>query len=146
MTFEIFKVVKISIVASWYIQHFGSKMTTINSNKSPTRCNNFSTYYPDVYLQLNMFRAFSRLSSRPQWLQWQPLVLPSYRGDSRVVFVVGPVNITATLCILDIKYYCHTLYPCQWISLLHPVFLSVNVTAISCILVGEYHCDILYSC
>ena len=29
-----------------------------NSNKSPTRCNNFSVYYPDVYdyLQLNMFR------------------------------------------------------------------------------------------
>ena len=24
-------------------------------------------------------------------MQWQPLVLPSYRGDSRAVFVVGPV-------------------------------------------------------
>jgi hypothetical protein len=23
-------------------------------------------------------------------MQWQPLVLPSYRGDSRAVFVVGP--------------------------------------------------------
>jgi len=46
------------------------------SNKSPTRCNNFSVYYPDVYLQLNMFRAFSRPSSGAQWLQWQPLVLP----------------------------------------------------------------------
>jgi len=23
-------------------------------------------------------------------LQWQPLGLPSYRGDSRVVFLVGP--------------------------------------------------------
>jgi len=34
-------------------------------------------------LQLNMFRAFSRPSSGAQWLQWQPLVLPSYRGDSR---------------------------------------------------------------
>jgi len=34
-----------------------------NSKKSPTRCNNFPVYYPDVYLQLNMFRAFSRLSS-----------------------------------------------------------------------------------
>ena len=41
-----------------------------------------------------MFRAFSRPSSGAQWLQWQPLilpsylqwqplVLPSYRGDSR---------------------------------------------------------------
>jgi hypothetical protein len=37
-----------------------------------------------------MFRAFSRPSSRAQWLQLQPLVLPSYRGDSRAVFVVGP--------------------------------------------------------
>jgi len=54
-----------------------------NSNKSPTRYNNFPIYFPDVYLQLNMFRAFSRPSSGTQWLQWQPLVLPSYRGDSR---------------------------------------------------------------
>jgi hypothetical protein len=37
-----------------------------------------------------MFRAFSRSSSGAQWLQWQPLVLPSERGDSRAVFVVGP--------------------------------------------------------
>ena len=27
----------------------------------------------------------SRPSSGAQWLQWQPLVLPSYRGDSRAV-------------------------------------------------------------
>jgi hypothetical protein len=39
-----------------------------------------------------MFRAFSRPSSGVQRLQWQSLVLPSYRGDSRVVFVVGPVD------------------------------------------------------
>ena len=45
--------------------------------------------YPDVCLQLNMFRAFSCPSSGVQWLQLQPLVLPSYRGDSRAVFVVG---------------------------------------------------------
>ena len=62
-----------------------------NSNKSPTRCNNFPFYYPDVYLQLNMFWAFSHPSSRAQWLQWQLLVLPSYRGDSLAVFVVRPV-------------------------------------------------------
>ena len=49
-------------------------------------------YYPDVCLQPNMFRAFSRPSSGAQWLQWQPLVLPSYRGDSRAVFVVGPAR------------------------------------------------------
>ena len=63
-----------------------------NSNKSPTRCNNFPVYYPDVYLQLNMFRAFSRPSSGTQCLQWQPLVLPSYHGDSRAVFVFEPAR------------------------------------------------------
>jgi hypothetical protein len=73
---------------------------TCNSNTSPTWCNNFSVYYPDVYLQLNMFRAFSRPSSWAQWLQYQPLVLPSYRGDRRAVFVVGsagPTTNTARL-------------------------------------------------
>jgi hypothetical protein len=65
---------------------------TFNSNKSPTWCNSFSVYYPDVCLQLNMFRAFFRPSSRAQWLQWQPLVLPLYRGDSRAVFVIRPAS------------------------------------------------------
>jgi hypothetical protein len=51
--------------------------------------------YPDVCLQLSIFRAFSRPSSRAQWLQWQPLVLPSYRGDSRAV--AGPTTNTARL-------------------------------------------------
>jgi hypothetical protein len=51
----------------------------------------FSVYYPDFYLQLNMFWAFSRPSSGAQWLQWQPLVLPPYLGDSRAVLVVGLV-------------------------------------------------------
>ena len=53
----------------------------INSNKSPTRCNKFPVYYPDVYLQLNMFRALSRPSSGAQWLQWQTLVLPIFIRD-----------------------------------------------------------------
>ena len=65
---------------------------TFNSNKSPTWCNSFSVYYPGVCLQLNIFRAFSRPSSGDQWPQWQPLVLPSYRGDSRAVFVVWPAG------------------------------------------------------
>jgi hypothetical protein len=43
----------------------------------------FFIYYPDVRLQFNTFRALSRPSSGAQWLQWQPLVLPSYRGDNR---------------------------------------------------------------
>jgi hypothetical protein len=63
-----------------------------NSNKSPTRCNHFPVYYPELCLQLNMFRAFYRSSSGAQWLQWQPLVLHSFRGDSRAVFVVGPAG------------------------------------------------------
>ena len=39
-----------------------------------------------------MLRAFFRPSSGAQWLQWQRLVLPSYRGDSRAVLVVGPAR------------------------------------------------------
>ena len=39
-----------------------------------------------------MFWVFSRTSSGAQWLQCQPLVLPSYRGDSIAVFVVGPAG------------------------------------------------------
>jgi len=68
---------------------FWHRSFTFNSNKSPTWCNNFSVYYPDICLQLNMFRAFSRPSSGAEWLQWQPLVLPSYRGESHAVFGVG---------------------------------------------------------
>jgi hypothetical protein len=71
---------------------FWQRSFTFNSNKSPTRCNSFSIYYPDVCLQFNMFRAFSRPTSGAQWQRWQPLVLPSYRGDSRAVFVVGPAG------------------------------------------------------
>jgi hypothetical protein len=37
-----------------------------------------------------MFRGFSRPSSGAQRLQWQPLVLPLYRGDRRPVFVARP--------------------------------------------------------
>jgi hypothetical protein len=71
---------------------FWHRSFTFNSNKSQTWCNNFSVDYPDVCLELNMFRAFSRPSSGAQWLQWQPLVLPSYPDDIRAVFVVGPAR------------------------------------------------------
>jgi hypothetical protein len=47
---------------------FWHRSFTFNSNKSPTWRNNFLVYYPDVCLQLNMFRAFSRPSSGAQWL------------------------------------------------------------------------------
>jgi hypothetical protein len=56
---------------------------TIQINQ-PTRCNNLSGLLLDVYLQLNMFRASSRPSPGAQ-LRWQPLVLPSERGDSSAV-------------------------------------------------------------
>jgi hypothetical protein len=45
---------------------FWHQRFTLNSNKSPTRCNNFPVYYLDVCLQLNMFRAFSCPSSGAQ--------------------------------------------------------------------------------
>jgi hypothetical protein len=38
------------------------------------------------------FGRFFGPSSGAQWLQWQPLVLLSYRGDSRAVFMVGPAR------------------------------------------------------
>jgi hypothetical protein len=70
---------------------FWHQSFTFNSNKSPTWSNNFPVYYPDVCLQFNMFRAFSRPFSGAQRLQWQLLVLPSFRGDSRAVFEDEPV-------------------------------------------------------
>jgi hypothetical protein len=45
-------------------------------------------YYPDVYLQLNIFWASSCPSSEAQQLQYQPLVLPSYRGDSCAITTI----------------------------------------------------------
>ena len=52
---------------------FWHRIFTFNSNKSPTLCNSFLVYYPDVCLQLKMIRFFSLPSSGAQWLQWQPL-------------------------------------------------------------------------
>jgi len=53
----------------WIICAIRVKTNGVSSNKSPTRCKHFPVYYPDVYLQLNMLRAFSRPSSGAQWLQ-----------------------------------------------------------------------------
>jgi hypothetical protein len=61
---------------------------------------NFPVYYPDVYLQLNMFRVFSHPSSGAQRLEWQHLVLPSIRGDSRAVVVAGPTGQTTNTALL----------------------------------------------
>jgi hypothetical protein len=94
---------------------FWHQSFTFNSNKSPTWCNSFSVYYPDVCLQLNRFWAFSRPSSGAQWLKWQPLVLPSCRGDSRAVFVVGPAGPTTNTARISPRYEgkirgCHCNY------------------------------------
>jgi len=64
---------KKNLRGNWQEKNLQNVMTAVrtskisnNSNKSPTRCNNFPVYYPDVYLQLNMFQAFSRPSSGAQ--------------------------------------------------------------------------------
>ena len=49
-----------------YCSYFCYKFDIFNSNKSPTRRKNFPVYYPNVYLQLNIFRASSRPSSGAQ--------------------------------------------------------------------------------
>ena len=97
----------------------------------------FSIYYPDVCLQLNMFRAFSRPSSGAQWLQWQPLVLPSYRDDSRAVFVVGPARPRTQhnyhhdtdfyISNLRVKLICYLYLPTQNICLHRQVFKHYRI-------------------
>ena len=49
--------------------NIGENVLLNNSNKSPTRCKNFSSLLLDVYVQLSMFRASSRPSSGAQQLQ-----------------------------------------------------------------------------
>jgi hypothetical protein len=90
--FEIQGHVGLRVEKAYCCLTFWHRSFIFNSNNSPTWCNNFSIYYPDFFLQLIMFRAFSRPSSGAHWLQWQSLVSPSYRGDSRAVFVVGPAG------------------------------------------------------
>ena len=70
---------------------FWHRSFTFNSNKSPTWCNGFLVYYPDVCLQLKMFREFFRPSSGAQWLQWQCGVC-SWSGRA-----AGPTTNTARL-------------------------------------------------
>jgi hypothetical protein len=97
-----------SVVADVQLLHsrltFWHRSFTFNSNKWSTWCNNFSVYYPDVCLQLSMLRAFSRPSSGAQWLQWQPLVLSLYRGDSRAVFMIRPAGPTTNTTRLSPRY------------------------------------------
>jgi hypothetical protein len=57
---------------------------TIQINR-PTRCNSLSTLLPDVYLQLNMFRASSCPSSGTTTTAAAASGLPSERGESSAV-------------------------------------------------------------
>jgi hypothetical protein len=100
--FSIYYIIALSVLRVWLT--FWHRSFTFNSNKSPTWCNSFSVYYPDVCLQLNMFRAFSHPSSGAQWLYCQPLVLRSYRDDGRTVFVVGPADLTTNTAQLSPRY------------------------------------------
>jgi hypothetical protein len=75
-----------------------------NWNKLPNWCNNFLDFYPDDCLELNRFPTFDRPLSRAQWLQWQTLVLHSYRGDCRVVFVFGPTGPTMNTARMSRRY------------------------------------------
>ena len=57
--FDVFLV--LDVVAYWlkpgiFVDVGRTKRHPDHSNKSPTSCNNFPVYYPDVHLQLNMFR------------------------------------------------------------------------------------------
>jgi len=52
----------------FYAAHIGSLLRTIQIDHQPD-ATVFSIHYPDVYLQHNMFRAFSRPSSEAQRLQ-----------------------------------------------------------------------------
>jgi hypothetical protein len=63
---------------------FWHRSFTFNSNKSPTWSNNFSIYYPEVCLHLNIFRAFSRPSSGAQWLQAWPWTQHDCHHDTKV--------------------------------------------------------------
>jgi hypothetical protein len=55
-----------SITMANFYQLFTKAMVDIQLDAQNSYCNNFPVYYPDVYLQLNTFRAFSRPSSGAQ--------------------------------------------------------------------------------
>ena len=72
-------------------------------------------YYPDVYLQLNMFRASSHPSSGAQHLQQQPLILPSGRGGSSAV---GRGRAGRRNCCIQLVIYLN----CSAFSILQLIF------------------------
>jgi hypothetical protein len=103
----------------------------------------FSSLLSWRLIQLNMFRAFSRPSSGAQWLQWKPLVLPSSRGDSRVVFVVGPDGRLARPRALHVsdRFSIHH----QDSSTAHTAIHICHTGCVDCLLAGS-GCSILMGC
>jgi hypothetical protein len=57
-------------------KHWEAEVQLSNSNKPPTKCNNFPVYYPDVYLQLNMFRPAGPTTNTAR-------LSPRYEGKTR---------------------------------------------------------------
>jgi hypothetical protein len=98
------------------------KLKFYNSNKSPTRCNNFSSILFDVYLQLNVFRVSPRPSSGAQ-LQYQPLVLPSERGDSSAV---GRGRAGFFISILSTKIITVTRYTMSSFNACSPILIATQ--------------------
>jgi hypothetical protein len=81
--------------------------------------NNFSSILPDVYVQLNMFRASSRPSSGAQQLQQQPLVLPLERGGSSAPKVKPEAATAVELLMMGVRTpeTCWAVHKCQVINL-----------------------------
>jgi hypothetical protein len=68
------------------INRVGCQNTKLIQINQSTRCNNLSSLFLEVYVQLNMFWSSSRPSSGAlQLQQQQPLVLPLERGGSSAV-------------------------------------------------------------
>jgi hypothetical protein len=93
---------------------FWHRSFTFISNKSPTWYNNFSVYYPDVCLQLNMFRTFSphhqelNDCSGSLWFYLRIVVLVvlcSWSGRPAGLFI----ELTWNLSSFDIFRYLSTL-------------------------------------
>ena len=66
-----------TVLNSWWWTEKPSETCSVISNKSPTRCNNFLVYYPDVYLRLYLFRGRAGPTTNTARLS------PRYEGKTR---------------------------------------------------------------
>jgi hypothetical protein len=72
---------------------FWHRSFTFNSNKSPTWCNIFFQFIILTFIYSSTsFGRFPAHHQKLQCLHWQTLVSPSYCGEGRAVFVVGPAG------------------------------------------------------